>query len=107
MDSEKLYDLVEQVRKSGKLKKGLNEVTKAIEKGKAKLVLLAQDVSPKEVAMHIPLLCKEKNVPFFEVPKKEELGAAAGMEVGTSAVAIVHEGDAKDLLKRISSEKGG
>ncbi len=106
MDSEKIYELIEQIRKSGKLKKGLNEVTKAIEKGKAKMVVVAQDINPKEITMHIPLLCKEKGVPYYEVPKKDELGASAGMSVGTAAVAVVHEGDAKEIIKRLSAAKG-
>ncbi|PIN81197.1 50S ribosomal protein L7ae [Candidatus Woesearchaeota archaeon CG10_big_fil_rev_8_21_14_0_10_32_9] len=97
--SEKAYEAVEIAKKSGKLKKGTNEVTKAIEKGQAKLVVVAQDVSPKEITMHIPMLCKEKKIPCVEVPSREELGAAAGLPLPTVAVAITDLGDAKDLLK--------
>jgi len=97
--SEKAYEAVEIAKKSGKLKKGTNEVTKAIEKGQAKLVVVAQDVSPKEITMHIPMLCKEKKIPCVEVPSREELGAAAGLSLPTVAVAITDAGDAKDLLK--------
>ncbi len=97
--SEKAYQAIEVAKKSGKLKKGTNEVTKAVEKGQAKLVVVAQDVSPREIVMHIPMLCKEKKIPYVEVPSREELGAAAGLPVSTVAVAIVDAGDAKDLLK--------
>ncbi len=97
--SEKAYEAIELARKSGKIIKGSNEVTKAIEKDKAKLVVFAGDVSPKEITMHLPLLCKEKGIPCVEVPSKAELGAAAGLKVGTASVAITKEGDAKDLLK--------
>jgi large subunit ribosomal protein L7Ae len=103
-DKEKLLEIVEMARSTGKIRKGSNETTKAIEKGEAKLVVAASDVSPKEVVMHLPLLCKEKNVPFYEVPSKEELGAAAGLEVGTAAVAIVKEGDAKSLIEGLGKE---
>ena len=103
--SEKLYEAVELARKTGKVKKGLNEVTKAIERGKAKYVIYADDVSPKEIAMHLPLLCKEKNIPFANVASKEELGAAAGLPVGTGAVAILVEGEAKDSLAEAMSAK--
>ena len=48
--------------------------------------------------MHIPLLCKEKGIPCHTEGTKEELGAAAGLKVGTVAVAIMAEGDAKGLL---------
>ncbi|MFH1173918.1 MAG: ribosomal L7Ae/L30e/S12e/Gadd45 family protein [archaeon] len=92
------YEAIELARKSGKIKKGANEVTKAIERGTAKLVVYAKDVTPPEIIMHLPLLCKDKNIPCTEVPSREELGAAAGLSVPTVAVAIVQEGDAKELI---------
>ena len=97
--SEKAYQAVELANKSGKIKKGVNEVTKVVEKGQAKLVLFASDVSPKEIVMHLPMICKEKKVPCVEVPSRAELGAAAGLPVGTVAVVIVEAGEAKDLVK--------
>ena len=98
-DINKAYEAVELARKGGKIKKGANEVTKAVEKNSAKLVLVAQDTSPKEVVMHISPLCKEKKIPCVEVPSREDLGSAAGLMVSTSAVAIVVEGEAKDIVK--------
>jgi large subunit ribosomal protein L7Ae len=97
--SERAYEAVEIAKKTGKLKKGTNEVTKAIEKGQAKLVVVAGDVSPKEITMHLPMMCKDKGIPCVIVPSKEELGAAAGLGLGTVAVAITDAGDAKDILK--------
>ncbi len=97
--SEKAYQAVELANKSGKIKKGVNEVTKVVEKGQAKLVLFAGDVSPKEIVMHLPMICKEKKVPCVEVPSRAELGAAAGLPVGTVAVVVVEAGEAKDLIK--------
>lgn len=98
---EKVLEAIELAKTTGKIKKGVNEVTKAIEKQQAKLVAVAKDVQPQEIVMHIPLLAKEKDVPCVEVNSKEELGAAAGLEVGTSAVAIVNEGEAKKNIKEI------
>jgi large subunit ribosomal protein L7Ae len=100
-ESEKLYEAIEVAKATGKIRKGANEVTKAIEKGEAKLVLYAKDVQPPEITMHIPLLAKEKGIACFEVASKDELGAAAGLSVGTTAVAIVVEGEAKAILKDI------
>ena len=101
-DDAKTLEAVEIARTSGKIRKGANETTKAIEKGLAKLVVYAADVTPKEVIMHLPLLCKDKNVPCVEVAKKEDLGAAAGLSVPTAAVAVVREGDAKGAVENIS-----
>lgn len=103
-DDARLLEMIEIARTSGKIRKGANEATKAIEKGQAKLVVYAADVSPKEVVMHLPLLCKEKNVPCFQIAKKEDLGAAAGLAVATAAVAVVKEGDAKSAIDAIAKE---
>ncbi len=100
--AEKAFEAVEIARASGKIKKGTNEVTKALEKGQAKLVVVAKDVSPAEVTMHIPVLAEEKGVPCIEVPTKEELGAAAGLSVPTVSVAVTNEGDGKSLIKELS-----
>ncbi len=98
---EKIYEIIESAKTTGKIRKGTNEVTKAIEKGQAKIVAVAKDVSPPEIVMHLPLLCEEKGVPCIEVPSKAELGAAAGINIPTVSVAVVQEGEAKSLLKDV------
>lgn len=93
-----VYEIVEKARKTGKIDKGTNEVTKAIERGVAKLVVYAKDVNPKEIIQHLPILCKEKKIICAEADKKEKLGIAAGLNVGCSSIAIINPGDAeKDL----------
>ena len=101
---DKVYEAIEVAKATGKIRKGTNEATKLIEKGIAKLVVIAKDVSPAEITMHIPLLAEEKNIPCVQVPSKEELGAAAGVDVPTASVIIVNEGDAKNLIKEISEK---
>ncbi len=100
-DEAKVLEIVEIARTTGKIRKGANEATKALEKGNAKLVVYALDVSPKEIVMHLPLLAKEKNVPCFGVAKKDDLGAAAGLAVSTAAVAVVKEGEAKSAIESL------
>ncbi len=102
---EKVYEAIEVARNTGKIKKGTNEVTKALEKGTAKLVAVASDVNPPEIVMHLPLLAKEKDIPCITVGTKEELGVAAGLTVATVSVAIVQEGDAKNLLRDIAGSR--
>lgn len=103
-DEAKVLEAIEIARTSGKIRKGANEATKALEKGNAKLVVYARDVSPKEIVMHLPLLAKEKNVPCVEISKKEDLGAAAGLPVATAAVVVIKEGDAKATIDSLSKE---
>ncbi len=99
--ANKSYESLEMVRDTGKLKKGANETTKAVERGIAKLVYLAEDITPEEIIAHIPLLCDEKEIPYIYVPRKDELGAAIGIDVSTAAVAVIKEGKAKDLIDDI------
>jgi len=90
-----IYSIIEKARKTGKVEKGINEVTKAIERGTAKLVVYATDVEPKEIVQHIPLLCKEKNILCKEVDSKQKLGIAVGIPVAASSVAVIEPGDAE------------
>ena len=61
---DKVYEAIERAKATGKIKKGTNEVTKAIERGEAKLVASAKDASPPEITMHIPLLSEEKGIHY-------------------------------------------
>jgi len=104
---DKSYEAVEIAKDTGKLRKGVNETTKCIERGLAKLVVLASDVEPQEILMHLPVICNERKVPCVFVPSKLELGKAAGIDVATSSIAIEESGDAKrmidDLSKRLEA----
>jgi large subunit ribosomal protein L7Ae len=106
--TSKVLQLVEAARNSGKLRKGTNETTKAIDRGIAKIVVIANDVEPKEIVMHLPALCDEKKIPYVYVPSKMELGRSAGLDVPSAAIGIVDVGDGKDLYKEIlaKAQKG-
>ena len=95
------YDLVEKARDTGQISKGANEVTKQVERGQAKVVVMAEDVTPEEILAHMPILCEEKNIPFAYVPSKDELGSSAGLLVSTAAVAILNPGKDKSILENL------
>jgi large subunit ribosomal protein L7Ae len=107
VEAEKIFEAIEIAKKTGKIKQGTNEVTKAVERSNARLVVIAKDANPKEITMHIPMLCKEKNIACVEVPTKDELGAAAGIGRATAAVAVVQEGEAKKIIAEIENELKG
>ncbi len=96
-----IYSIIEKARKTGKVEKGTNEVTKAIERETAKLVVYASDVNPKEIVQHLPVLCKEKKIPCKEADSKQKLGIAAGLPVATSSVAVIEPGDAKKDIESL------
>ena len=99
------YQIIEKVRSGGKIERGTNEVTKAIERGTAKFVAYASDVEPKEIVQHLPILCKEKKIPCLEADSKQKLGIAAGLPVSTSSVAVIDAGEAEEDIKTLVSEK--
>jgi large subunit ribosomal protein L7Ae len=101
---DKALEAVELARDTGKIRKGTNEVTKAIERGIALLVIVGEDVQPEEIVAHIPALADEKKVPYIFIKKQEEIGAASGLEVGCAASAIVDAGKAKALVDEIAQK---
>ena len=98
---ERIYSIIENSRTDGKIRKGVNEVTKSLERGEAKLSIVATDVSPSEIIQHLSLLAKDKEIMHVEVPSKAELGAAAGLPVATAAVAIANPGEAQKKLNNL------
>ena len=106
-----IYEAIRVAQQSGKVKKGTNEVTKAIERGISKLVFIAEDVEPPEVVAHLPILCEEHGIPYGFVPSRQELGKSLGIDVTSAAAAILDSGDAQHIVDQIvaslSQIKGG
>jgi len=99
--AERVYEAVAKAKDTGKVKRGVNETTKAVERGLAKLVVIAVDVDPPEIVAHLPYLCDERKIPYVYVPSKKRLGEAAGIEVSASSIAVIEPGDAEPLIREI------
>lgn len=84
-----LLDLVQQAQHYKLLKKGANEATKALNRGKAELVILAADTEPLEILLHLPLLSEDKSVPYVFVSSKAALGRACGVSRPVIAASIL------------------
>ncbi|MFX1303399.1 MAG: ribosomal L7Ae/L30e/S12e/Gadd45 family protein [Promethearchaeota archaeon] len=96
--------------RDSKIRKGMNEVTKSIERVQAKLVIMAEDVSPPEILFHVPLLCEEKGIPYGYMSTKKELGNSVRINVSSSAIAIENVGTGnesilEDVIKKIEEIK--
>jgi len=96
--------------RDSKIRKGMNEVTKSIERSQAKIVVMAEDVSPPEILYHVPLLCEEKNIPYAYLSTKKNLGNAVKLNIGASAIAVENAGSGNekalaDLLTQIEAIK--
>jgi large subunit ribosomal protein L7Ae len=106
-----IYEALRVASETGKVKKGTNEATKAIERGVSKLIIIAEDVEPPEVVAHLPILCEERGTAYVFVPSKQELGKALGIEVTSAAAAILDSGDAQHIIDEVVASiekiKGG
>ncbi|MEM3781641.1 MAG: ribosomal L7Ae/L30e/S12e/Gadd45 family protein [Candidatus Micrarchaeaceae archaeon] len=103
---DKALSAIKLARQDGVVRKGVNEVTKSLERGLATLVVVANDVNPKEVVMHLPGLCEQHKTPIVYVPAKLDLGKAVGLNVPCSSAAVEKEGAAGSLIKEIMAWYG-
>ncbi|MCL5440487.1 MAG: 50S ribosomal protein L7Ae [Candidatus Marsarchaeota archaeon] len=107
--ADKTYEALRLAKDGGVIKKGANEVTKSVERGLASFVVIAEDVEPEEVVLHIPMLCEQKKIPFTYVPNREALGKAIGMSVQCAAVSVEGQGGASaaisDIISKITGSK--
>jgi large subunit ribosomal protein L7Ae len=102
--AEDALEALEVARDTGSVRKGTNETTKAVERGNAELVVIAEDVSPEEIVMHLPELADEKGIPYVFVEAQDDVGHATGLEVGSAAAAIVDAGEASSQVDDIASK---
>ena len=102
--SDIAYEALQVARDTGKIRRGTNETTKAVERGVATLVYIAEDVQPPEVVAHLPLLSEERKISYIFVPSKTRLGQSIGLDVGSAAACIVEPGDAAELVKEITAK---
>lgn len=69
-------------------------MTSLVERGAAKLVLIAHDVEPVELVLWLPELCRRKDVPFMIVKGKARLGKMVHKKTATCVALVnVNESD--------------
>ena len=98
---EAAYKALQIASDTGKIRRGTNEATKALERGVAVLIYIAEDVEPPEIVAHLPMLCDERQTPYIFVPSKFRLGESSGLDVGAASASIIDAGKASELVKEI------
>ena len=104
--AEASYEALKVALETGKIRKGTNEATKSIERGRAVLVIVAENVEPPEIVAHLPLLCEERNTPYVYVPDKQKIGESSGLFVSSAAAVIEDPGEGSELVNEIISKLG-
>ncbi|RSH88543.1 RNA binding protein snu13 [Apiotrichum porosum] len=102
--TNQILDVVQQASHYKQLKKGANEATKTLNRGISEIIVMAGDVEPIEIVLHLPLLCEDKNVPYVFVPSKTALGRACGVSRPVIAVSITTN-EARELSSQIQALK--
>jgi large subunit ribosomal protein L7Ae len=88
------------------LKYGLHHITQLVEKGQAKLVVLAHDVDPIELVLWLPALCRSMGVPYVIVKGKSRLGTLTGKKTCTGvAITEVKKEDLHELELLVKNAK--
>jgi len=90
------------------IKYGLNHVTHLVEQKTAQLVVIAHDVDPIELVIHLPALCRKLEVPYCIVKGKSRLGLVVRKKTATCvALTSVKKEHQKqlDALKQICLEQ--
>jgi len=81
---------------------GLQEVTRAIEKKTAKLIVIANNVDPLELVLWIPTLCRSQKIPYAIVKDKARLGDAIGQKTATVVAITEVKTEDEEVLKNLT-----
>jgi len=88
------------------LRSGMNTVTSLVEKKKAQLVIIAHDVEPIELVLHLPTLCRKMGIPYCIVKGKARLGRLVHLKTCSSlALTDVNVDDKSGLGKIVDAIK--
>ena len=69
---------------------GIKQSGRALREGRVRKVFLARDADPM-VLTNIEALCVGQNVPVEKDATMRELGLSAGIAVGASVIALLHD----------------
>ena len=86
-----IFRLLNQAQSHKKVKKGANEVVKALNRQNALLVILAADIQPIEFVLPLTRICEEKNVPYVFVDGRHLLGRSVDIERPVAACCITYD----------------
>merc|ERR1712140_10264 len=85
---------------------GANTVVTLVEKKKAQLVVIANDVDPIELVLFLPALCRKMGVPYCIVKNKARIGRVVRRKTTTClAIVDVDSADRGSLNKLVDTVK--
>ena len=100
----KYFSYLGMAMRAGKVVSGEDNVYKAVRKGEAKLVCLAEDASDN-TAKKFQDKCRFYNVPFIQYGSREQLGHSIG-KTERVVMAVTEQGLAQ-MIKKVKSQPFG
>ena len=103
---KEIFNTITRCSQLKKIKKGANEATKTLNRGISDLIVIAADVKPLEIVLHLPLLCEDKNVPYVFVESQRLLGRACGVSRPVIAASILNNtsDELKETIAKLKEE---
>ena len=103
---KEIFNTITRCSQLKKIKKGANEATKTLNRGISDLIVIAADVKPLEIVLHLPLLCEDKNVPYVFVESQRLLGRACGVSRPVIAASILNNtsDELKETISKLKEE---
>ena len=81
---------VDRLRAAGNKTVGTKQTLKAVDRGLAQVVFLAEDADER-VLQDLLRACQERSVEVVQVESMAELGRACGIEVGAASAAVIED----------------
>ena len=100
MINNRVCGLLGLATRAGKTVFGTEACTQAIEKKKIKLLIIATDAAER-TKMNFKNICKEKDVPIFEILNIDELSKAIGQS-NKAIIGIKDINFSKEIIKIIN-----
>lgn len=100
MKNDKVLSLLGLAKKAGKLKSGEFQVEEEIKRGRAKIVLVANDASDNTKKKYSDM-CAYRHISIHFYADKDTLGRCIGCEE-RAAVVVIDEGFAKGIESELN-----
>ncbi|XXF78657.1 ribosomal L7Ae/L30e/S12e/Gadd45 family protein [Myxococcaceae bacterium GXIMD 01537] len=96
--------LIREAASAGGVARGVLEVVRAVEQGRASAVFLASDVDRPELAAQVRALCEARRVPLVQRHARVQLGDWSGIERPAAVVAVLEVAHPERLVQELASE---
>ena len=89
---QQIAGTIQVAQSAGGIATGILECMISIKKGRCKILIVADDVTPKHLIDELIILCKQNNIPVLGGTSRRELGKYAHIDCNASTISIENPG---------------